>query len=585
MQADSGESRGGGAWEDLDLREAGRFVQTEARTAQELAWAKNEAELDARQIWGVREAQGLHRRELREAVASLFRVRALAAGLAQKPSALQRMLPPLVSRVMDFESGQGSLMDFVLGWQRAPPCPGSLSVCARKRPLLPWETKAGLWDAVEVLSRERAVVCHDGRLSRSGRRLSMCHRRFALHRAWGPASSTEDVYREAVAPLLEAALSSSTAVSSPAGSSGDIVGSNGDGPGCCATLLCMGQTGTGKTYTIKGIVQCLARDLQGQGDLEIEFFEICGRRCLDLLAGRQEVQLRADCEDRVRVCGQRAQRLPQGRGLEEVLYSALALRASEETERNANSSRSHAICTLRVLEGPGAMTLRLVDLAGSERNFETSQMTAQQHRESAEINASLMVLKDCFRAHAAHQRGERAMLPFRRSQLTRVLRDCFTNPAHRTVVIATVSPAATDVIHSMNTLTHATMLAKPLADLTSLVEVAIPLNLKGSGALATKSVYTWTPQEVLAWLAEVENGRFAHVVVPPQLNGRQLLETSPQGLSELFAGALRSARTAQEGEAWTVQVENVGLHLGRDIFAAARRAAMAQYQVAPVAGG
>ena len=34
-----------------------------------------------------------------------------------------------------------------------------------------------------------------------------------------------------------------------------------------------------------------------------------------------------------------------------------------------------------------------MDLAGSERNYETRQMTAQQHRDFAEINKSLMALK------------------------------------------------------------------------------------------------------------------------------------------------------------------------------------------------
>ena len=57
--------------------------------------------------------------------------------------------------------------------------------------------------------------------------------------------------------------------------------------------------------------------------------------------------------------------------------------------------------------------LRLVDLAGSERNYETQRMSAVQHKESADINTSLMALKDCFRAHAA---GTRA--PYRASRLT-----------------------------------------------------------------------------------------------------------------------------------------------------------------------
>ena len=49
-----------------------------------------------------------------------------------------------------------------------------------------------------------------------------------------------------------------------------------------------------------------------------------------------------------------------------------------------------AVCVLQ-LEGGGS--LRFVDLAGSERNYETRHMTAQQHRDFAEINKSLMALK------------------------------------------------------------------------------------------------------------------------------------------------------------------------------------------------
>jgi hypothetical protein len=53
---------------------------------------------------------------------------------------------------------------------------------------------------------------------------------------------------------------------------------------------------------------------------------------------------------------------------------------------------SEAVCIL-ALDG-GTTTLRFVDLAGSERNYETRSMTAQQHRDFAEINKSLMALKE-----------------------------------------------------------------------------------------------------------------------------------------------------------------------------------------------
>lgn len=537
------------AWEALDLREAGRFLRNEARAAQEAAWSGTN--LDARQIWGAREAQRIYRRQLRAAAAELLRLRTVQAGVEQPESCLGRwMPPPLAARIADFAWGKGKCMEFVSAWQKAPQRPGDLAICVRKRPLLDFEAAAGEWDAVATLPRDAAVICHDGRLSRSGRQLLMTYRRFALDRAWGAGAGTEEVYRDAVAPLARLALDRGA-----------------------ATLLCMGQTGTGKTYTIRGVVRCLAADLRGHGGVAAEFFEIYGKRCRDLLAGGREVQLRSDGEDRVRVCGQRTVSLPGAEGLAEVLEEALKLRASEETQRNAASSRSHAVCTIRL--GAGGV-LRLVDLAGSERNFETTRMTAAQHRESAGINASLTVLKDCFRAHAANQRGERAMMPFRRSRLTRVLRDCFVDPAHRTTVIATVSPTATDTIHTVNTLRHATMLAKPLDDLASEFTHDIPLHLEGFGGYKDVPVIEWQPEHVQAWLREAENGRFAHVVVPPALTGKQLLQCSPQALSDLFEGALRTARADNEGEAWTVQVDDVGSDLGRELFAAARRTALAQ---------
>ncbi|CAK0807928.1 unnamed protein product, partial [Prorocentrum cordatum] len=540
------------AWEQLDLRDAARFVANQARQAQEEAWAG--ASLDNRQVWGAREAQSLHGAPLRSAIRALHRARALAAGLRQPQSLLHGwMLAGLAERVMEFDSDAGPLMEFACarGSPGAMPsgAAGGLRVCARKRPLLPFELEADGWDAVEVCCRESAVLCHDGKIHRSGRSLSMVHRRFPLHRVWPASATTEDVYRDEVAELLAVALG-----------------------GGSATLLCMGQTGTGKTHTMCGVADCLVRDLRGRG-VCVEFIEIYGRRCLDLLADRAEVLLRTDQEDRVCVSGQRRVELPDGSGLAEVLRAALALRACERTERNEASSRSHAVCTL-TLAGAGA--LRLVDLAGSERNFETTMMTAQQHRDSAEINSSLMALKDCFRAHAALQRGDRAVLPFRRSRLTRVLRTCFVDVAHRTVVVGTVSPAAVDVIHTANTLKHLAMLSKPLADAASEVTVSVPLGTGAKAAPGGARVAEWSHADVLAWLSEAENGRFAHVVVPPGLDGARLLAAGEAGLAELFEGAMRRGRGENEGEAWTVSAHRAGRRLGRAIFAAARREVAAE---------
>ena len=94
--------------------------------------------------------------------------------------------------------------------------------------------------------------------------------------------------------------------------------------------------------------------------------------------------------------------------------------------------------------------MSFIDLAGSERGADTIDQNRQTRLDGAEINKSLLALKECIRALDL----EKKHTPFRGSKLTQVLKDSFTGNS-KTTMIANVSPAASCVEHTLNTLRYA----------------------------------------------------------------------------------------------------------------------------------
>lgn len=62
-----------------------------------------------------------------------------------------------------------------------------------------------------------------------------------------------------------------------------------------------------------------------------------------------------------------------------------------------------------------------MDLAGSERACDTQSNNKERRAEGAEINTSLLSLKECIRA--MNEKG--GHVPFRQNKLTMVLRESF----------------------------------------------------------------------------------------------------------------------------------------------------------------
>jgi hypothetical protein len=482
------------------------------------------------------------------------------------------------------------------------------------------------------------LTLHVGKVGRSGNRLTSEHRVYTFDKVF-PENATNATVTDNVLSRLSLG----------------------------GTVVCYGQTGTGKTYTFAALISKIAHNLaaievshDGLDGLDtyvnLEFYELYGKKCFDLMNCRKELKVLSDSSEKVHARNATCIKFTlksspaettheRVRRFEKYMESPLALRFQVATERNMNSSRSHSIFTVtlpQVFEekekekeedksneeksseektggdggddavGPvlvpvpnvnhpayslvGPVSLRLVDLAGSERNADTSKMTAKDHRESADINTALMSLKECIKSYKTQDKKP----PYRGHLLTRVLRECFVDNFHKTVVVACVSPATTDGIHTLNSLNHVAIMqmepdktdkkyvrsssgagSKPLVEQNGVIEyVTVEVPLIEGGAGFNKDVVNWTPEDVKKWIAVANGGKFAHIVIPAGLNGKQLMSLNETSLSDLFEMTFeeRQARGLNEGHQWVISnaaggdeenVEGVGgnvAEIGRALF-------------------
>lgn len=97
--------------------------------------------------------------------------------------------------------------------------------------------------------------------------------------------------------------------------------------------------------------------------------------------------------------------------------------------------------------------VNLVDLAGSEKAAKTGAM-GQTLKEGAKINLSLMTLGTVINALAAGAGSNKGHVPYRDSQLTRLLQESLGGNA-ATVMIAAISPADYNFLETLGTLKYA----------------------------------------------------------------------------------------------------------------------------------
>ena len=232
----------------------------------------------------------------------------------------------------------------------------------------------------------------------------------------------------------------------------------------------------------------------------------------------------------------------------ELIEMGMSFRKSAPTLKNDASSRSHAVCRLRIVNKDSVQVpdglLFLIDLAGSEAASDSKDHSQDRMRETRDINLSLSTLKDCIRGRAlwsasngpavGNKKIRGVHIPYRSSVLTKVLKHVFDVQGERsckTAVLACVTPCAADSGPTKNTLRYAELLRIPIPKPKPVVfKAAVPS--------------TWSNKALTEWIDKNSgNPPISSAVLAPTETGMQLCKL-PKG--EFVSRCIRSLGTTAE---------------------------------------
>ncbi|XP_952029.1 kinesin-like protein, putative [Theileria annulata] len=330
---------------------------------------------------------------------------------------------------------------------------GRIDVIVRKRPLSEQEISRGDKDIV-VCNYDSAII-REFKYKIDGTSFIEEHE-FKVDRFYDEKADNELIYNEYVKPLVESAFR--------------------EGKTCsCFTY---GQTGSGKTYTMIGskidngnntnntvgdigIYEYAANDIyeiskepqfNGKVEVVVSFYEIYCGKLYDLLQNRKLLESLDNGKNEVVIKDLSERVVSSKEELVDLMLEALNLRKIGQNSQNDRSSRSHALLRIELRHLNNTIgSMLFIDLAGSERAADSVSMCRQVQIDGAGINRSLLALKECIRAMDL----DRIHIPFRNSELTKVLRDVFMGDS-RNVMIANICPSFQSCEQTLNTLRYAT---------------------------------------------------------------------------------------------------------------------------------
>ncbi|KAL6424270.1 hypothetical protein ACFW04_009832 [Cataglyphis niger] len=238
------------------------------------------------------------------------------------------------------------------------------------------------------------------------------------------------------------------------------------------TIFAYGQTSSGKTHTMEGvigdpnkqgiiprIVNDIFNHIYGMEEnlefhIKVSYFEIYMDKIRDLLdVSKVNLSVHEDKNRVPFVKGATERFVSSPEEVFEVIEEGKSNRHIAVTNMNEHSSRSHSVFLINVkqenLENQKKLSgkLYLVDLAGSEKVSKTGAEGTVLD-EAKNINKSLSALGNVISALAD---GNKTHIPYRDSKLTRILQESLGGNARTTIIIC-CSPASFNESETKSTL-------------------------------------------------------------------------------------------------------------------------------------
>ena len=205
-----------------------------------------------------------------------------------------------------------------------------VSIFIRKRPIFAHEVDSGDFDVVFTEGRSDcdAAVIYSCNMHAHMRKMLVKPIAFPCSAAFDETCTNDMLYTHVGKPLVRLAAT-----------------------GGLATLLTYGQTGSGKTHTITGMEERVCKDLFRMTtklmQVTVQFIELAGKQCRDLL-GNGNVQIVDQEDGSVLLLNSVSEKVYSPEELYNTILRGKLKRATESTEKNDASSRSHAVCKISI---------------------------------------------------------------------------------------------------------------------------------------------------------------------------------------------------------------------------------------------